>query len=275
MVDTERGTRARSLLVIALVCALAVGCDQGGGVFEFAPAADMALVGSSERDESAFLAYEHTLIVDTSEDKLLQAFQSVTAACAADRENQCTVLRSQIEYGRADFATIRLRIKPEGVNALTSLAADSGEVVRRSTEVEDLAKTIADIDKRVAMLTATRDRLMELEERGVDDVESLIKIATELTRVQAELEEALGQSTYQRQRVDMDILTIQFVVEVGRSFWSPIGDALSSFGQTLSDGLADTIYAIAYLLPWIVLLLAVGYLVRTMWRRGKRSSKTE
>jgi hypothetical protein len=67
----------------------------------------------------------------------------------------------------------------------------------------------------------------------------------------------------------MDILNILFVVEAGRSFWSPIGDSLSSFGKNLSDGLADTIYAIAYLLPWSILIFFVGYLLRKLWKRSR------
>jgi len=179
------------------------------------------------------------------------------------------VLNSEINHGDYNRASIRMRVKPEGVDALANLAAGSGYVIRRSTNVEDLAKTIADIDKRIAILTTTRDRLLELEERGANDIESLIKITTELTKVQAELEQAMGQSAYQHQRVDMDILYIQLVVEAGRAFWSPILDSLSSFGQNLSEGLADTIYAIAYLLPWSILIIFVGYLLRKLWKRSR------
>jgi len=256
------------LAILVLVGLVGCSSEQSAG---FSGDAELAFVRTAEQRESEFLAYEHTIVVDTSEAKLAESFQSVTEACAADRENQCTVLHSEINHGQYNRASIRMRVKPEGVGALATLAAGSGDVVRRSTHVEDLAKTIADIDKRIAILTTTRDRLLELEERGAEDIESLIKITTELTRVQAELEEATGQSAYQRQRVDMDILNVQFVVEAGRSFWSPIGDSLSSFGQNLSDGLADTIYAIAYLLPWSILILFIGYLLRKLWKRTRSS----
>lgn len=254
--------------ILALVLVAIVGCsaEQSPGL---SSDADTEFAQTADQRTSEFLAYEHTIVVDTSEDKLAESFQSVTAACAADRENECTVLHSEINHGEYNRASVRMRVKPEGVGALASLAAGSGDVVRRSTHVEDLAKTIADIDKRIAILTTTRNKLLELEEHGTDDVEALIKITTELTRVQAELEQAMGQSAYQRQRVDMDILTVQFIVEAGRSFWGPIGDAFSSFGRNLSDGLADTIYAIPYLLPWLILIVFVGWLLRKLWKRGR------
>ncbi len=263
------------IAILALVSVVIVGCGNVDQTASFSGDAESGFTRSAEQRDGEFLAYEHMLVVDTREDKLADSFKLVTDACAADRENQCTVLHSEISHGDYNRASIRMRVKPAGVDALANLAAGSGDVVRRSTNVEDLAKTIADTNKRVAILTTTRDRLLELEERGAEDIESLIKITTELTKVQAELEQATGQSAYQRQRVDMDILNIQIVVEAGRSFWSPIIDALSSFGQNLSEGLADTIYAIAYLLPWLVLIFFVGYILRKLWGRSRSIQKKD
>ena len=257
------------LAAVALAVVAIAGCT--GEPYGLTGDGEQSFSRAASEEGNEFLAYEHTVVVDTSESQLSDSFQAVSEACAADRTNLCTVLHSEFNLGQYDRASIRMRVKSEGIAALVELAAGSGDVVRRSTYVEDLANIIADIDKRIAILTTTRDRLLELEERGTDDVESLIKITTELTRVQAELEEAMGQSAYQRQRVDLDILTIQFVVESGRSFWGPVGDSLSSFMQLLSEGLADTIRAIAYLLPWSLLLLGIGFLLRKLWRRSRSS----
>lgn len=259
----------KSIATIALVSLFLVACSDSSEPMGYSDGANLSFARTPEQRSSEFLAYEHTLVVDTSESSLADSFNSITDACAADTENQCTVLHSEINHGDYSWASVRMRVKPEGVDALANLAAGSGDVVRYSTSVEDLAKTIADLDKRIEILTTTRDRLIELEERGAEDVESLIKITTELTKVQAELEQATGQSAYQRQRVDMDILNIQFVVEAGRSFWSPIGGAIKSFGSNLSEGLADTIYAIAYLLPWSILIFFIGYLLRKIWKRSR------
>jgi len=259
------------LLILALILVAVGGCGNSDQMLGFSSAADLEFARTAEQRDSEFLAYVHTLVVDTSEEKLAASLKSITDACAADRKNQCTVLYSEINHGDDSRASISMRVKPEGVDALANLAAGSGDVIRRSSSVEDLAKTITDIDQRIALLTTTRDRLVELEERGADDVESLIKITTELTKVQAELEQAMGQSAYQRQRVDMDILNLRLVVEAGRSFWSPILDSLSSFGQNLSEGLADTIHAIAYLLPWSILIFFVGYFLRKLWKRNRSS----
>ena len=268
----------RTLILAFLLFAIA-GCAErektyygaGDPKLGNAAAADYAALRSEQRESGALLAYEHWVAVDTREAEVEPAYDALLEACRADRENECTVLNSDIDLGDYSRANIRMRVKPEGVEALVSLAAGTGEVVRRGANVEDLARTIFDIEKRIAMLTTTRDRLLELEERGADDIESLIKITTELTRVQAELEELQGQSAYQRQRVDTDILSVDLFVESGRSFWRPIGDAMSSFGDNLSEGLGDTITAVAYLLPWSILLFFVGWLLRWLWKRSRRA----
>jgi len=196
-----------------------------------------------------FLAYEHSVDVDADDARLEAAFQAVAEACNSDRENQCTILHSNIDLSEYSYAVIGMRVEPGGVEALVSIAADAGDITNRSTVGDDRAKAIADIDRRIAMLTTTRDRLLELEERGADNVDSLVKITTELTRVQSELEELQGQAAHERERVDLDMLTVRFVVDDASSFWRPIGNAFSAFGYNLSRGMAHTITAIAYLLP--------------------------
>lgn len=256
-------------LMLVLLLAAIAGCSDGDQLHGLVGESDAMYFQQAERRPNDLLAYEHSIVVDIGKDELSASFQSLTEACAGDRKNQCTLLNSEIRHGEHTAAHIRMRIEPDGVEALVTLATESGDIIRYSTHVEDLAKTITDIDKRLAILTTTRDKLLELEERGAANVDSLIKIVSELTVVQAELEQLTGRSAFQRQRVDMDILNIQFVVEGKRSSWQPILDSLSAFGRNLSDGLADTIHALAYLLPWSVLIFFTVYLLLRLWRRSR------
>ncbi len=119
------------------------------------------------------------------------------------------------------------------------------------------------------MLTATRDKLLEIESRAVNDVDSLIKVASELTRVQSQLEQFHGYSASQQQRVDKHILTIQYTTTQSVSFLKPIFDAFSDFGSNLSEGIGDTVTAVAYLLPWSILLFVIFLIIRRVWRRAR------
>ncbi len=254
------------IVIILSACLLVLGCSDATLYGAGDPAAFSL---SRERSSGDFMAYEHSLVVDVREDDIDVAYNAVVEACSSEQEFVCRVLGSSIEYGDYKYAQVSMRIEPAGIDEIAKAAVKFGTVVRRHTNVEDLAKTITDLDSRILILTTTRDKLLVLEESEANDIDSLIKITTELTRIQSELEQLTGQSAFQHQRVDMEILSIQFVVERSRSFWKPIVTSLTTFGRRLSEGIADTVSAVAYLLPWSVLLIGIGYLLRVFWRRRR------
>lgn len=194
----------------------------------------------------------------------------MVSACSDDEEHECTVLDSEITSGDYARASIQMRVLPAGVDPLAEIAARDAKVIQKRTLVEDLEESITDTDARIAMLTATRDKLLEIEDRAADDVDSLIKVASELTRIQSELERYAGQRATQQLRVDKHLLTIRFEAARSASFLGPIATALSGFGANLSEGIADTVTAIAYLLPWSLLLFALFLAIRALWRRGRQ-----
>ena len=75
------------------------------------------------RQEAKYLAYEHSLIVDVKEESLSHTYKSTLDACIDDKENNCTILDSRISAGTNPYASIRLRIKPEGVKGITAIAS--------------------------------------------------------------------------------------------------------------------------------------------------------
>ena len=225
---------------------------------------------TSQRASTKFLAYEHSISIDISEEKLSTAYKKTVASCVEDRENNCTILNAEIASGEYSSAHIKLRVKPGGVKRLLESAAGKGDVVGESTHVEDLALPITDNKKRLKMLTSHRDRLLSLHEKAADDIESLIKISEELAKVQRELENAQGQNAHLLQRVDMDIVNIRFAVEKNRSFWKPVAQSLSKFSSRFSKGISDTITGVAYLLPWLFVIIPAIFGFRFLWRRGKK-----
>ncbi len=221
----------------------------------------------SKHQEVKYLAYEHFITVDVKEKKLSQSYETTLDECLNDKKNNCTILDSKISKGKYPSAYIRLRIKPEGVKDIIAFASNKGRIIRESTHVEDLAKPILDNKQRLKMLESHRDRLLLLQKKASDDIESLIKVSSELSKVQSELEKAMGQNAYLSQRVNMDIVNIQFQVKLSRSFWKPITGSLSDFSNNLSDGISGTIVAVAYLLPGIILFIFVFFFVRFFWKK--------
>jgi len=224
----------------------------------------------SKRQGVKYLAYEHSITVDVKEENLSHAYETTIAKCLNDTKNNCTILDSKISRGKYPSAYIRIRIKPEGVKGILAFASNKGRVIQESTHVEDLAKPILDNKQRLKMLESHRDRLLMLQEKASDDIESLIKVSSELSEVHSKLEKALGQNAYLSQRVNMDIVNIRFQVKLSRSFWKPIYSALSNFLNNLSEGISGTIVAIAYLLPGIILFVFVFFFVRFFWKKIRK-----
>jgi Domain of unknown function (DUF4349) len=160
-----------------------------------------------------------------------------------------------------------LRMDPAGVEDMISFATGFGKLQRRSTKAEDLADAIADTHARIEMLTAYRKQLLDLQGKAATNVEAAIKIAAELSTVQTDLERASGEAAYQVKRTTTDLLSIDFVVSAHKAFWRPIHEAAGDFAQNLASGISQAITAVAYIVPWLFVIIPGLYLLRFLWRR--------
>lgn len=164
---------------------------------------------------------------------------------------------------------MRLRINPAGVDAIIAAAAAEGTISRRETTAEDLSDAITDTDTRMKMLTTYRDRLQALESQSKSNIDALIKVTSELATVQSDIERATRESETQRQRINTEIVKVDFDPQRHRAFWRPIREALESFASSLSAGIASAIVGVAFLLPWLVIAVPAFVLARVVWRRTR------
>ncbi|WP_431256832.1 DUF4349 domain-containing protein [Roseateles chitinivorans] len=257
-------------LLIAFLILVVTGCSPKS---ESAPAfveAKDQRSGSQEKAAEATrrtLAYEHTIEIDTPEDKVAATHQAALAACREASVDLCEVLTSRINAGRQGSATLRVRAKPNGIQKLIASMSKQGEITSQSTYAQDLAGPIVEGEKKLAMLTSYRAELEALRKRPGNDAEALIKVTHELAQVQSELEFVNGKQADLMRRVETEILTINIQSEHGKSFWKPISLALSDFGGSLSNGISSAITGVAYLLPWSIVIGLVLWIGRKVWRR--------
>ncbi|WP_426163335.1 DUF4349 domain-containing protein [Pseudoduganella sp. R-34] len=217
-----------------------------------------------------YLAYEHSVTVDSPEGGVKPLLDKLVGACQADATNQCTLLASGLEGGRESSAHFRVRVKRPGIEKLIALAATGGELASRNTSAEDLEGPIRDNAKRLDMLRSYREKLLALESKVGNNAEALIKLSQELATVQSELESATGVEARLMERVNMDLLNVSIQSRTQRGFWSPVKRATGEFGSNLSEGIASAITGLAYLLPWSLILFLAGFVVRKIWRRMRR-----
>ena len=228
------------------------------------------LVVETDRSESNYLAYSHSVTVETQQSLIAKAFEDIKSACSNNKEHHCQILESKI--GSNNYSnSIRLRIAPKAVGEILKPAEAAGKIVSQSTNIVDLQDKIIDNNKRLDILLKYQERLTTLEVQATNDIVSLVQITEELAKVQSDLEYAQGEKSQLRQRIQLDIVNISFIRSSHSSFWSPIGDAFDEFSDNLSEGIASVIVGIAFLGPWIITLLLILPIARFGWRRFKRS----
>jgi hypothetical protein len=220
--------------------------------------------------EHGSLSREHSVTIDVPETDLDTKFHRVVERCAGDTAHHCTILQSDLSSGQFPLGLIKLRIDPDAVEDLITFASGLGKLEHRSTTVEDLTDAIQDTQSRLEMLTSYRKQLLALQAKAATNVDAAIKIASELSTVQGNLEHAAGEAAYQTRRVTTDVVTLHFSVAEQRAFWRPVREAVQDFLGNLSNGMSQAITAVAYIVPWLFVILPGLYLLRFLWRRRGR-----
>ncbi|MFZ6727500.1 DUF4349 domain-containing protein [Undibacterium sp. MH2W] len=256
-----------SLFVVGLLLS---GCSE-----REAPASvskGTASVASSiehETGRNKYLAFVHAMSVETDQDGVKALFDKIIDNCTNDKVFECTLLESKLTSGHYPTGNIKIRAKREGIKNLVSVVSSGGKILEKTTNVEDLARPIVESNKRIDMLQQYQKRLLELEHRPNNDVDSLIKLSKELASTQSELEQASGENARLLARVNMDILQISIRTDANHSFWPQITESASAFTGNLSSGISSTITGLAYILPWLFVVCIFGFIGRKVWRKRK------
>jgi hypothetical protein len=261
---------ARALL-FSVALSLLIGCQKKPETLAVAAEAPMmgaggAAVGQAQRRDT--LAYEHTVSIELDGKLLPTRLREIESACAAGKPAECTVLEVSL-HSRKDVYSglIKMRIAPQGVDSTIEAASQGGKLTSRATQAEDLAQPIADTQQRLALMTTHRDRLAEIMKSKDLKIEQLITVSKELATVQTQIDALSTQQAQLRRRVDTDLLTINLSPPDGAYLLqqTPIRDALRVFGSNFREAVSQVITFIAFVLPWLVILLPALFLTRVFW----------
>lgn len=194
----------------------------------------------------------------------------------------CQILSQSTQDYDADnvSASITLRAEPDWLVQFSETMSQSveeadGKLTSSRVSAEDLTRQILDVDARLSAQTTLRDRLQGLLETRNAELSDLLALERELARVQGEIESATSRLRALRERVNMSIVDISYQTKrraVSGSVFSPIGSALKEFVGTISQGLAAVINLIAFVLPWILLIILPGIWL-VLWLRRRVSRK--
>lgn len=257
----------RSVLLAISFCLIVVGCSKNERSTTYAPAG-----AKPDAASPRYMAYEHSVGLDVEENRIASVVSAVESTCRQAVAEQCVILQSNLDTGRYPSASLKLRARPQGIRKLIAALSAQGDVIHQSVTAEDLAAPIEDSDRKLSMLNDYRTRLESMRDKAGVDIDALIKVNKELAQTQSDIETLSGQRAHLVQRVETEILNVSVSSRRARSFWRPIGHALADFSGNLSQGISGAVTALAFIIPWGVMLLMLGWGIRKLWSRRKRKA---
>ncbi len=119
----------------------------------------------------------------------------------------------------AKRAIISIRIPSSILNTTLDGISQFGVELSRQITSEDITESYIDTDARLKNAIALRDRLRKLLDRAMN-VQDILSIEREMTRVQAEIDSMEGILKSLKSRVDYSLISVEFKTE---TILGPIG----------------------------------------------------
>ncbi len=177
--------------------------------------------------------------------------------------------------GAALSGYITVRVPSESYDEFLDSVREIGEVVRQSESEQDVTQEHIDLSARLTNLQAQEERLREFNKQA-QNVEELLAVERELTRVRAEIDSLTGQVEYLERQAAMSVVTIELVgpqpvVRPQGENWG-VGEALTQSVRAFVSSINAMIILAGALLPVALVALALFFVIRALMRRKRKAS---
>ncbi len=227
-------------------------------------------------DQSAVFSYSHYLGLVMNHDAVKARFEWARDKCLNDRALNCKLITASISSGGypGEEASLVVALPHDKValfekSLLQPLPQDGAQKVTvqsRSTSAENVTTEASDNHRKVAQLTAYRDRLAALSKRRDLSVADLMKVEAELSKVESDLDAALAQNRDVSERIAREQLT----VSLNETQPSPIMGTLNNAGDALTESTASALDFLIRALPWLPIIGVGILLISWLWRLVRR-----
>jgi Domain of unknown function (DUF4349) len=163
-----------------------------------------------------------------------------------------------------------MRAEPKAIEPLVAMAAEGGELARRSTEAEDLADAVRDNGLRQQRLRTQHARLSEFLARKDIKAEDLIALSNQLAQIETELQASEQEAAQQQRRIRTNLLTLRFESSQVTAETSELGQALRDSLSVLDTSVAVLVTLVVATLPFLLLGLVLAWVIRALLRRRRR-----
>ncbi|MBR3742184.1 MAG: DUF4349 domain-containing protein [Clostridia bacterium] len=206
----------------------------------------------------------------------LQKIQDLTAEMGGRVEYMSS--SGDATLGQIRSASLTLRIPSQRLDAFLTGAQGIGTITGMTQEMEDVSDSYYDTQTR---LETQREKLKRLQAMiaQAEDVSDLIEIESAIADTQYYIDRYTGTLKSYDSRVDYSTVRVTVretkvtetkEVSLGERILTGIGDSFQEFGWFLED----MVIFLAFALPWIITLAAVG-LVAVLIIRARKNRKNK
>ena len=160
------------------------------------------------------------------------------------------------------------------VQQFLAAAAQAGNLVDKSEQVQDVTTQYMDIEARLSNLTAQRTRLQELQ-ASAENLSDLLEIESSLSDVQYQIESWQSQLDWYSQQVSCS--TVYLSLDEVKEYTPTEESYLSQLSSALRNGWTGFVSGIQQLTVWVVgvwpvlvVLAAAALVVRFVRRRTRK-----
>ncbi|MBX7526202.1 DUF4349 domain-containing protein [Qipengyuania vesicularis] len=234
---------------------------------------------------NAQIAYTYGYGFRIGENKIDELQQAHVAMCQS-LGTRCRVMR--ISRATADswdgFGELELQIAADDANTFGGNISGpaerlGGELVSSVRDGEDLSEQIIDSEARLESRLLLREKLTAILRNNRGSVDELLKAEKAVADVNEEIDATRSKLEKLRNRIRYSAVRIEyepFFGETQLGFSRPVMTAARSIGTTLGTSIGFLIYAITFLTPIILLLLALRWILhrfglRIRWWRNPKA----
>ena len=227
-----------------------------------------------------FLAYTYNRTISVPTDTLKDMVEAHTQLCVDAGPKQCLVTSSNVNGLGTEYANgyLSLKASPDWAGSFLeslpeAVSQRKATVTASSTSAVDLTSQIIDTDSQLKAQKTLRDRLQKLLESRDGNLEELLNVEREFARVQGQIDSYETNLANLRQRVAMSDIYLSYeakITPVSQSVWRPLGQAIGDFFGTVAYALAGIVNMIAFLLPWVPVVLGFGWLGLFLTRKFRK-----
>lgn len=242
-----------ALAAIALVGLTACGGGEMGG--EMAPEAGKPTTDTvvNEPDRQVIRNADLTIRVDDVRESVGDV--NAIATSAGGRTSQQSVTAE----GEAVYASLTLRVPADALDDVLARLGALGDVQSVNITTEDVTTQVVDLDARIEALQTSVDRLEALMSQATS-AQDLVEIERELSARQAELDSLTAQRAALADAVALSTVTVWLSPSSEAAEFTPPGflSGLESGWNALKTVVATIITALGFVLPFLVLILAIA-----------------